>query len=273
MAEESLSKPPSDSSHASATSCSSGAINPQQSHIGNFFQTLLGGNSAHARVITKAIAFYICKDIQLYSAMEGEGFEYLLSVLEPRYKKPGRKVFAEREIPELYQKVKKGIAESLHNARTVALTVDGWTSCATDSFVTVTAQYIDDKWALQNYVLQTCRFTEAHPGKNLAALLQEVFSEWNLEDKKIALVTDNASNMLPAAALAKMKLHVRCVAHLLNLASQKALKVEKVLELLIKMRKVSVFWRIGLLNKSDYTCTCAVYMCFIHSFITHPFRW
>lgn len=82
--------------------------------------------------------------------------------------------------------------------------------------------------------------------------------EWKLEDKKTALVTDNASNMLLDAALVKVGLHVRCIAHLLNLASQRALKVEKVLELLMKMRKVSVFWRVGLPAKSCYTHICAV---------------
>lgn len=183
VAEEAVSEsvlansPGSDSPHA--TSSSSGANNTghQQPSISTFFQTPLGTNSAHSKVITKAIAFYICKDIQPYSATEGQGFEYLMSVLELRYKKPGRKVFAEKEIPELYLKVKQDIAKSMHNANTVAMTIDGWMSCATDSFVTVTAHYIDEEWALQSHVLQTCKFTEVHTGKNLAALLQEVFRE------------------------------------------------------------------------------------------------
>ena len=158
-----------------------------------------------------------------------------MSALEPRYKKPGRKVFAEEEISELYQKVKQDTTKSEHNAYTVGMTIDGWTSCDIDSFVTVTAHYIDEEWALQSHVLQTCKFTEAHTGKNLAALLQEVFRKWKLQDKKTALVTDNTSIMLLAAALAKVGLHMRCVAHLHILASQKALIVEKVLELLVKV--------------------------------------
>ena len=142
----------------------------------------------------------------------------------------------------------------MHNAHTVAMTIDGWTS--------LSAHYIDEEWALQSHVLQTRKLTEAHTGKNLAALLQEVFCEWKLQDKKTALVTDNASNMLLAAALAKEGLHVRCVVHLLNLASQTALKVEKVLKLLVKVRKVSVLY-----NDKVY---------FIHSLtysFIHPFRW
>lgn len=129
VAEESPCNSPLD--HASDSPHGGGANNTQQPSIGNFFQNPLGGNSAHAKVISKAIAFYICQDIQPYSATEG--FEYLPSVLEPRYKNPGRKVFAEREIPELYQKVKQDLTESQHNARTVAMTIDGWTSCAPDS--------------------------------------------------------------------------------------------------------------------------------------------
>ena len=86
------------------------------------------------------------------------------------------------------------------------------------------------------------------------------------------MVTDNASNMLLAAALAKVGLHVRYVAHLLNLASQKALKVEKVLELLVKVRKVSVLWRVGLPTKSYIVIHVPVLyndkVYFIHS-LTH----
>ncbi|KAI4788919.1 hypothetical protein KUCAC02_035545, partial [Chaenocephalus aceratus] len=69
-------------------------------------------------------------------------------------------------------------------------------------------------------------FNEAHTGNTLAMLLQEVCREWKTEDKNPALVTDNARNMMLAGVGAQMEPHVRCIAHTLNLASQKALKVE-----------------------------------------------
>ncbi|KAK0134264.1 Zinc finger BED domain-containing protein 4 [Merluccius polli] len=163
----------------------------------------------------EAISFFICKDIQPYSVTGNEGFKHLLEVLEPRYSIPDRKVFTDRKIPGLYDK-------------RVAITVDGWTSCATDSYITITAHYVDDEWDLQSHILQTRVFNQSYTGVNLVALLQDVLREWNIADKNPALVTDNARNIIVAGAGAELDPHVRCVAHTLHLASQKALKLDRV---------------------------------------------
>lgn len=116
--------------------------------------------------------------------------------------------------------------------------MDGWTFCHS-----VTVHYVDkDDWPLQSHVLQTTVFNNAHIGCNLAALLCEVCQEWKIQDKNPALVTDNARNMVLAGAVAERDPHVRCIADTLNLASQKALKVDKVSEMLVKVRKLVPFF-------------------------------
>lgn len=75
-------------------------------------------------------------------------------------------------------------------------------------YVSVTAHYIDDEWVLQNHVLQTREFNEAHTGNYLAVLLQNVCREWNINIKDTALVTDNAKNMMLARVGAEMDPHV-----------------------------------------------------------------
>lgn len=45
--------------------------------------------------------------------------------------------------------------------------------------------------------------------------------EWQLSEKDVVLVTDNASNMIVAAQVRKFP-HLKCFAHTLNLASQRA---------------------------------------------------
>ena len=119
----------------------------------------------------------------------------------------------------------------------MALTTDAWTSCATNSYVTITAHHISQKWELKSHVLQTRVFNESHTGKNIGALLKEACVEWNIADKEPALVTDNASNMLVAGREAGLSPHIGCFAHTINLASQKAFNVEAADTLLSKVRK------------------------------------
>ena len=90
----------------------------------------------------------------------------------------------------------------------------------------------------KKHALQTRAFNEAHTGQNLSAFLRDVCREWKLSDNKPALVTDNARNMLLDGASAETETHIRCIAHTLNLSSQKPLKVETVSALLVKIRKL-----------------------------------
>lgn len=50
----------------------------------------------------------------------------------------------------------------------VAITTDGWSSRATESYITITSSHIDDNWELKNYVLQTRAMPESHTGMNLS---------------------------------------------------------------------------------------------------------
>ena len=64
--------------------------------------------------------------------------------MEPRYKIPSRTHIASTIMPRLYSIVRQRIEGSLSKARMVALTTDGWTSRATESYITITAHYVDD---------------------------------------------------------------------------------------------------------------------------------
>ena len=56
------------------------------------------------------------------------------------------------------------------------------------------------------------------------------------------LVTDNAANMVVAAKHLNSKPHIGCFAHCLNLAAQKALKVDTVSRLLARVRLIVRFF-------------------------------
>lgn len=54
------------------------------------------------------------------------------------------------------------------------------------------------------YVLQTHILNDAHTEANLGTVLKEACEEWNIDDKKPALVTDYTSNMSAAGVEANL---------------------------------------------------------------------
>ncbi len=120
-------------------------------------------------------------DMRPFSVVENDGFTHLLSVLEPRYQLPSRPHFSQNVLPPLYNEVRAKLVEDLSNAIFIALTTDGWTSRATQSFMTITAHYITDNWVIKNPVLQTRAVYECHVSDHLSEILQGAVAEWKIE--------------------------------------------------------------------------------------------
>lgn len=97
---------------------------------------------------------------------------------------------------------------------------------------------------MKSFVLQTRPLFESHTGTNIADVLKATIQEWELERSahSIAVVTDNAHNMIVAVREAGLSPHIKCFAHTLNLASQAGLHVPRVSRLLGRMRKVVAFF-------------------------------
>lgn len=147
--------------------------------------------------------------------------------------------FSDKAIPKPYEKVKA----VLKNAEFVALTTDGWTSRSMEGYITVTAHFIH-KWETKNYVLQTRRMDQSHTSENLSEVLTSAISEWNLQryEQNLSLTTDNASNIVNAAKHAELSPHIRCVAHTINLATQRGLKISQMHRLLGRIRRIVSFF-------------------------------
>ena len=119
----------------------------------NYFAPPYTASSQRAKSITAAVAQFIVKDLRPFNIVENLGFQNMIAVLDPRYNIPSRPHFSGKVIPELYEKVSSQVRQDLRG-NYVAITTDGWTSRATESYVTITSSHIDENWDLKNYVLQ-----------------------------------------------------------------------------------------------------------------------
>ena len=159
--------------------------------------------------ITRCIGVFIAKDMRPFSVVDNVGFCELVRVLEPRYHIPSRPHFSQEVIPALYNEVKANVTDVLKKAESVAITTDGWTLRAVQSYITVTAHVITTEWEMTSFVLQTRPLFESHTGTNLADVLKATVQEWELERSahSIAVVTDNTRNMIVAVREAGMSPH------------------------------------------------------------------
>ena len=76
-------------------------------------------------------------------------------------------------------------------------------------------------------MLVTCEMTEHHTGVHIAQSLREIVKDWNLDDKVIAVVHDNASNMVLASDLLK-DCDLPCFGHMLYLAVSAGLDIHSI---------------------------------------------
>ncbi|XP_041372815.1 zinc finger BED domain-containing protein 4-like [Gigantopelta aegis] len=236
-----------DSSSSSNTCTPSHAVKPQghgQLSIAQAFQTKMAPGSARAQLITRNISLFIATDLRPFSLVDSKAFRNLLNTLEPKYNLPTRATFSRKEIPALCREVYAQVQSILNEAETVALTTDGWTSRATESYITITSHFIDKSWKLQNKVLQTQPMHESHTGVNIATVLKEAVGEWHLERPHGVqpLSSDGAANMALGVQLANMKPHIKCFAHTINLAAQKVLKINEVHRLLGRVKRIVTFF-------------------------------
>lgn len=173
-------------------------------------------DAARTEKITRLIANMTARDMLPLSFVEGDGFKELMHCVEPEYKVPSRKSITTR-VEQRYENLATATKEKLEKTEHVAITTDAWTALTTESYMTITCHYIDD-WKLQSAVLQTRCLEERHTAQNIADHLTTSTNAWGLQNKVIACVHDNASNVVSANATLLEWESVPCFAHTLQLA-------------------------------------------------------
>ena len=150
------------------------ATNKTVRAISDCFAAQYSINSSKSQTITRQIGIFLAAD---YSLVDTPAFSRMVQTLDPKYKIPSRTFFAETVIPDLYQSTEQEVRERINAAEGMAITTDGWTSRATESFLTITAHFISDGWTLENVVLQTRPLHESHTGLNIANVSLEAKEE------------------------------------------------------------------------------------------------
>ena len=185
---------------------------------------------ARQKRITALLLKMIVRDFQPFSIVEDGGFREFVHALDPTYVIPTRHQLSKELHVSKYQMAVDEVKSILSTAEAVSLTTDSWTSICTENYTAVTAHYVTADFCLGSCLLECIRYTERHTADNLCTELHRVITEWSLEQKLVAVVTDNAANV--TAAIRQLQQmnefravkHLPCFAHSLNLVVQNALQ-------------------------------------------------
>ena len=145
-------------------------------------------------------------------------------------------------IPALYHKQVSLVKQTVSTeASSVCVTTDIWTSQNVESFMAVTAHYIDRNYKFKTVLLQCSNLPGNHTAVVLADELKKILTDWNLINKVIFAVSDNSSAIVKALEDILQWKHYGCYAHKLNLIVQNAvLKMEKTLS---NVKKIVAYYR------------------------------
>jgi hypothetical protein len=170
-----------------------------------------------------------------FAFAERLGFRKFMSKACPRFGVPSRRT-ATRDVVSAYNNEKEKLKEFFKkNCQRVCLTTDTWTSSHQQSYMCVTAHFVDESWVLQKRIIGFF-MVKGHRADDIGKDMEKCLAEWGL-DKVFTITVDNASanngavsymakvtNKSKTSILESKLLHMRCAAHIVNLIVQEGLK-------------------------------------------------
>ena len=177
-------------------------------------------NNPEQREGENLLVHWLCDSVKSYTTVENKRFKKFIGHLSSRFNIPSEKVIRTKLVPELSNKVQYKVLKSLKlqgvkSQNSYNITTDLWTSPSRDSFMSITAHWINRHYQRKMAVLRCIRYNKSHTGEHIAEALKQIFNDWELQNVN-ALVTDNATNIVSAASIGGYK-RIGCFCHILHL--------------------------------------------------------
>ena len=102
---------------------------------------------------------------------------------------------------------------------------------------------VDDPSNDGSFVLDTLAMDVSHTSENLLLEVRKILDNWEISDKNIVFVSDNASDIAKALSELGEFPWIGCMAHTINLIVQAGLKEPNVAKLISHLKSIVTFFR------------------------------
>jgi hypothetical protein len=190
--------------------------------------------SPEYKSITNKLIDWLATDLLPFTIVESPYFNKFITLLNGHYKPPSRQTIKKLIIRKFNIKRNNLKCDIEKIPGKVSFTTDIWSSMTNQSYLGITLHYIDNNWNLKNLTLDVIHLEDHHTGNVIADKVFNLLDEFNLTTKVLSFTTDNASNMLKFGEVLIDLLqvysnhhimHIRCAAHILNIAVQHGLEI------------------------------------------------
>ncbi|CAB4474016.1 unnamed protein product [Rhizophagus irregularis] len=157
-------------------------------------------DSSKQKSLTKNVIGFVIGTVQPLSIVEDPDFINMINGFDERYKVPCIKTLKDR-IFTAYEIGKNTLKSQFMQVQDISLTLDAWSSPAHLPYLGITAHWLTSKFEPQEVLLSMEELPYPHGVIEIQEHLFDLFYEWGIDSKIIAIVTDNGSNVRKACII------------------------------------------------------------------------
>ena len=212
----------------------------KQTRLDSFTHSIVCSRT-HSKAITDRITGVIIKDLRPINFVDGEGFQNLMSFIEPGYHLPSATYFT-KLIELKYEEAVAKVQQTLQAANYISITSNMWTSLANDAYISLTTHFISGEWNMESDCLGTMPVSERHTGDNISSWIEEILGNFGISTQKVvSFVHDNGSNFVRAGKILSEKFgwsSESCAGHDLQLCIKAGLEVNEIQQVVSAARRL-----------------------------------
>lgn len=187
------------------------------------------------KVFREYLAAFIVSSNSSLSLVENPNFHRLIQYCNNKARMISRRTLG-HDIQTLYQALFQQVINRLQrhcdDGGRVSITLDAWSSSTRIPFLGITGHYIEGPtWQFKSVLLGFERLRGSHTADALSRVLLAVLQRFHLTKSVRGITTDNASTNNKMLRILEKTLptfkakenHIRCMAHIINLAVQELL--------------------------------------------------